>query len=187
MTDSEGDANRMELVTRLRAIEKTVSDFYTTAAQSASARAVAAEFGRDRELLELFALSQEYLEAAAELDKLSRGPGPSMWSVWTQLAGHAVELALKACLWEEPGEYKPTHNLVRLMELALRRGVTISNEGALYTVVHLNHLFGEEYGTQRKLPARYGAQSAATFPHHLEVDGLVRGLLDEAERLAPRM
>lgn len=108
---------------------------------------------KDEMAKEFASLSVHYCDAAAAVLNAI----PTAFLPYSQLAGQAVELAIKSVIhqlgkWDE-GKHK-THNLVKLLEVLEKNGVDI-DDGDVAIVCHLSHVFAKDLVSGTSYKTRY--------------------------------
>ena len=98
----------------------------------------------------LGARSRTYIRAAAVLER----DGFLHYLPSSQLLGHAVELALKACLAAAGLEPPHGHSLIELYRAAEEKEYNLE-DWEFAAVVHLHHIYFQDLSTQTKYKARY--------------------------------
>ena len=104
-------------------------------------------------VMEWVGYSNMYMDAAKQLPATEH----NLKLPATQLCGHAIECALKACLLAKGIEPALTHNLVKLADDAIASGYVLQ-EFELVQVVHLNQNYYASLISDAKFRARYPAQ-----------------------------
>lgn len=100
-------------------------------------------------------MSASYLQAAAMIVKKD----PDLIAVympWSQLMGHALELAFKACACSV-SRLKKGHDLIILCEHAESLGFVV-DPAQYQSIARLNHLYSSDAATGNKYHARYWSQ-----------------------------
>ncbi len=129
---------------------------------------------------QLCLLAEEYCDAAATLHAAPATPGTAGSRPWFQLIGHALELSLKACIASSGQTFPESHNLSLLVERAESLGFTLCEEHAHALIIHVEHQFFRNLGTDEKFPARYGDSTGYNIPPHARLEAIVRGLVAQA-------
>jgi HEPN domain-containing protein len=117
---------------------------------------------------------------------------PAQWLPVVQLAGHAVELSLKACLVSEnvwPPKGEKGHDLAELCKQV--RGLRFKLENKeIAQIVDLQQLYLEDMTTRTKYKARYPAmkpESLGTSSFQIELlKSIVQNLCKQAKERAER-
>lgn len=115
---------------------------------------------------------------------LVAGGAEHLWLPRLQLTGHAVELALKACLAAASTRPPNEHDLVRLCILATDHGYVLS-QAEQAAIVHLTHFYHRDLATRTKFKARYPTPNmerlGGAVPYDSTYRGLVQSLCEQAE------
>jgi HEPN domain-containing protein len=127
-----------------------------------------------------------FAESYAAAAKLIAETAPWLFLPRLQLAGHSVELALKACLSASGVQPPNEHNLVKLYCLVSDRGFKL-NELEQACIVHLEHFYHQDLSTRTKFKARYpttpSERRGGAVPDNSVFEAIVRSLCRQAEKV----
>ena len=131
--------------------------------------------------VELASFARDYMAAARIIER----EGPQYWLPVLQTTGHAVELALKACLASAGTAPQSTHDLIELYRHAERLGFEL-DAPAFATIVHLRHFYFQDLATGTRHKARYPARRdeplGGAVPNSSTFTEIVESLLAQASR-----
>ena len=133
------------------------------------------------QVLEWTAFAEIYLSAARALET-----GAELEHLYpkTQITGHAIECALKACIAAHGATVPQIHDLVDLADRVLELGIKLSDID-LTCIVNLNREYYRDPVTATKFKARYPAEDGGFRfrpPPVMLAGEVVRNLLDHAKR-----
>ncbi|MEX2374373.1 MAG: HEPN domain-containing protein [Dehalococcoidia bacterium] len=138
---------------------------------------VAVPIGLQAHLLGHFA--RDYVAAASILEQ----EGPQHYLPALQLTGHAVELALKACLASREVPVPHGHDLLDLYDRVEGNGFRL-DEAQYAAVVHLQHFYFRDLVAQTKFKSRYPAMSTerlgGAVPSNAMFGSVVASLLQQS-------
>jgi len=126
----------------------------------------------------------EFLIAASILDKKE----PHFTNPKLQLTGHAIECSMKACIASVGVNPPNEHDLVELYKVIDKHGFHL--EERLQTmIVHLNHHYYKDLGTESKFKLRYPTEnsehSGGAIPKFSDMLDISNSLLEQAANRAP--
>ena len=127
--------------------------------------------------------AQRYSEAAKVMSEAS----PMLWVPALQLAGQAVELALKACLCASKIEPPHKHDLVELYGQVHDTGI-VASEFQQACIAHLSHFYFRDFATGTQFKSRYPTSRAeylgGAVPEQKHFTSLVEDLCRQAQARA---
>jgi hypothetical protein len=124
--------------------------------------------------LEWFGYSETYARAA---ECLSR-QGHQLYLPWQQLAGHALEWALRGCLESVAFSTPASHDLVSLFEKVESLGFQL-REGDLVMIVLVSHAYPEPATSTTYVPVnprQFGVITQYSHPPSLKLNRALRDL-----------
>ena len=142
---------------------------------------------QDGELRDLIQYARNYMLAANKLGDPFADGNFAMLLPKLQLTGHAIELALKACIQSRTGTFPHGHNLTELYRTAHAVGIRLSRRDFAY-IVHLGHFYSEDLVTGTRHLARYPAKgegASGSIPPAESFTAIVNCLLDQVSPPSP--
>lgn len=129
--------------------------------------------------LEWFGYSETYAQSAERLSL----HGPELYLPWQQLAGHALECALRGCLQSAGFDPPVPHDLIALFEQAESFGFQL-RESDLTMIVLVSHAYSQEpdIGTRYvpRHPMPFGVITQYSWPPSLRLNCALRELRRQA-------
>jgi hypothetical protein len=131
------------------------------------------------QVMHWISFATDYIAAASLIDEQA----PQRWLPRLQMAGQAVESALKACLVSAHREPPNHHNLAQLYELASEHGFTLDDPD-LAAIVHLGHFYFQDVATGTRYKTRYPTEQTerlgGAVPYNSVYVSIVRSLIKQA-------
>jgi hypothetical protein len=129
--------------------------------------------------MQLAEFAKEYIAAASIVER----EAPQYWLPRLQLTGHAIELALKACIASANSDPPVEHDLIELYRQAEKLGFEL-DEAGFAAIVHLRHFYYQDLATGTKHKARYPTKQderlGGAVPSNSTFISVVNSLVEQA-------